>query len=150
MAAAGHNMVYFFDSRSPIAAPGSIPNYVDDDDEDDEFLDLEDEGAISEDSSTALVEWKETITNSRIFGFDQVVTISQSTINRLFRHLWTAAAQSQKHRDHALVEWRYESLFSARFKPATIRLLSNERAIIWIYLEHSEFEVLRDQSPGSQ
>ncbi|TFY68931.1 hypothetical protein EVJ58_g721 [Rhodofomes roseus] len=148
MGAVNLNVIYFSDSRSPIAAPGSIPCYDDVDDEDDEFFDFEDENVINGDSSPVLVEWAETINDCHIFGFDQVVTISQSTINRLFRYLWIAA-QGQKHRDHAIVEWQYEDLFSARFRPATMRLLSNERAIIWLYLEHGDFEVLSDQSPRS-
>jgi len=96
-----------------------------------------------------VIEWREMITRCNMYGFDQVIAISQSTINAFFQSLWSGG-QNQRHNDHALVKWRYEEFFNARFKPMTLRLLSNGRAIVWIHLEHGHLKVLKNRLPWNE
>lgn len=75
-----------------------------------------------------------------MFGYDQVVAISQGSINAQFSALCTNI-QSIFNR------WKYEEFFAAAFKPMSIRLLSNNRAIVWVHLHGGHMKTLRDWVP---
>ncbi|KZT65463.1 hypothetical protein DAEQUDRAFT_524238 [Daedalea quercina L-15889] len=138
------HVIYFFDSRWPIAS-GEIVTVEEEEEEEEET-----EWYITGDNQgPRVVEWREMITRCNMFGFDQVIAISQSTINAFFESLWTDG-QNHRHSDHSLVKWRYEEFFNARFKPMTLRLLSNGRAIVWVHLEHGHLKVLKNRLPWSE
>ncbi|TFY68932.1 hypothetical protein EVJ58_g722 [Rhodofomes roseus] len=141
------NVIYFVDSRWPITSTGSI-TVQDEGFEEEEF---DEEGWImsGESKSTRVVEWREMITRCNMHGFDQVIAISQSSTNAFFESLWTGA-QNHRHSDHALVKWHYDEFFNARFKPLSLRLLSNGRAIVWVHLEHGHLKVLKNRLPWSE
>ncbi|PIL22598.1 hypothetical protein GSI_15287 [Ganoderma sinense ZZ0214-1] len=83
---------------------------------------------------------RETIQRTKMYGFDQVVAISQGSLNAQFTTLCTAA-QSILHR------WNYEEFFSATFRPLSLRLLSNNRAIVWVHLHGGHLKTLKDWVP---
>ncbi|PIL22499.1 hypothetical protein GSI_15188 [Ganoderma sinense ZZ0214-1] len=83
---------------------------------------------------------RQTIQHTKMFGFDQVVAISQGSLNAQFATLCTAA-QSILHR------WHYKEFFSATFRPLSVRLLSNNRAIVWVHLHGGHLKTLKDLAP---
>ncbi|CCM05147.1 uncharacterized protein FIBRA_07356 [Fibroporia radiculosa] len=93
-------------------------------------------------SSNRFISWKSMITRTEMHGFDQVTAVSQSSINSYFRSLWHVAKTSKK--GGMLYAWS-SGPFSATFKPWTVRILSNRRAIIWINLEALKLEPTGDQ-----
>ncbi|CCM01094.1 uncharacterized protein FIBRA_03142 [Fibroporia radiculosa] len=100
------------------------------------------------DHTTKHASWVERVTRCATSGFDHVSAISQSSINALFNTLWTLGSTA-KITDHtsAVAKWKYEKFFSATFKPMTIRLLSNGRAIVWIHVERGHLKTLRNWLP---
>ena len=80
-------------------------------------------------------------------GFDQVTVISQGSINSHFQQLWQASQASD---ESSLSKWSYDQFFKATFKPIQVRLLSNERAIIWITLQEGSLKTLRDWRPSAE
>lgn len=144
------HVIYFFDTRWPIASGGMLTISEEDGDSEEEEID-EAEWQITggDNTGTRVIEWREMITRCNIHGFDQVIAISQSTINAFLQSLWSGG-QNHRHSDHALVKWHYEEFFNARFKPITLRLLSNGRAIVWVHLEHGHLKVLKNRLPWSE
>ena len=139
------DVVYHFDTRWPIAPPptphGERAANIDD-------WDDEKEGGKA--TSQAATSWRNRIKNSVIKGFKRVVVTAQSALNHFFRFLWSGAT-SKKHRDHALVEWRYKNFFEARLLPLTLRLLSGTRAIVWVHLKDGSLNLLgEDHKPSAQ
>ncbi|KZT65461.1 hypothetical protein DAEQUDRAFT_676750 [Daedalea quercina L-15889] len=136
------HVVYFFDSRWPIAP--QTPS-DEEESEDEESSDTEEDPV----RTSIMDKWTEAIKMYLISGFDRVIVVSQSSINAIFGLLW-ARGQAQGHRDREVVEWHYEESFDAHFQPMTVRLLSNERAIIWVHLKHGNFKVLKDEKPVNE
>ncbi|PCH40165.1 hypothetical protein WOLCODRAFT_68457 [Wolfiporia cocos MD-104 SS10] len=95
--------------------------------------------------------WREIVTSSTMFGFDQITAISQTFINTLFNTLYSLAT-SVKSSDytHSLVEWSHQDYFSASFKPITLRLLSNGRAIVWFHIAHGYLKTLKNWLPWDE
>ncbi|KAI0754908.1 hypothetical protein C8Q80DRAFT_1094717 [Daedaleopsis nitida] len=83
---------------------------------------------------------RETVQRTKMFGFDQVTAISQGSINAQFSAL-CANIQSIFYR------WKYEEFFAASFKPMTIRLLSNNRVIVWVHMQGGHLKTLREWVP---
>ncbi|KAM5533454.1 hypothetical protein V8D89_012892 [Ganoderma adspersum] len=83
---------------------------------------------------------RETIQRTKMFGFDQVVAISQDSLNAHFATLYTAA-QSILHR------WNYDEFFSTTFRPLSVRFLSNSRAIVWVHLHSGHLKTLKERAP---
>ncbi|OBZ68799.1 hypothetical protein A0H81_11368 [Grifola frondosa] len=80
------------------------------------------------------------------WGVEEVIALSQNSINAHFDNLW-ANAQSQTSSaftSHILAKWNYEHYFSATFRPLTVRLLSNGKALIWVHLAHGFLKTLKD------
>ncbi|KAI0372239.1 hypothetical protein BV20DRAFT_1015644 [Pilatotrama ljubarskyi] len=80
---------------------------------------------------------RETIQRTKMFGFDQVVAISQGSINAQFTTL-SGIAQSIYH------AWEFDNYFSATFKPFSLHLLSNDRALVWVHLASGNLKILKD------
>ncbi|KAI0776553.1 hypothetical protein BD413DRAFT_610174 [Trametes elegans] len=69
---------------------------------------------------------------TNMFGFDQVVAISPESINAYFATLSERPASSLK-------TWSYREIFNATFKRPSLRLLSDNKAVLWVYLQESSF-----------
>ena len=75
-----------------------------------------------------------------MYGFDQIVAVSQGSINVQFS---TAA--------HAIFRtWEFEQSFNATFKPLALHLLSENRAIIWVHITSGKFKTLKDGLPCAE
>ena len=85
---------------------------------------------------------RETIQHSKMYGFDQVTAISQGSLNSQFSTL-CATMQTLFNR------WSYEEFFGATFKPMSLRLLSNNRAIVWVHIQAGHLTTLRDWEPSN-
>ena len=83
--------------------------------------------------------WKEITTKTDMFGFDQVIAVSQESIEEHFRVLF------RTYKD--LENWSHLNFFNATFGGITVRLLSNERAIIWVDIKDGRFKTLLDWAP---
>jgi hypothetical protein len=64
------------------------------------------------------------------YGFDQMITITEETVNLIYRSLW-ATAKASTHVD-VLYRWSIEKKFSATFEQPRIQLLSGGKALIWV------------------
>ena len=85
-----------------------------------------------------------------MYGFDQIVAVSQASINTHFSALFELARTAKALDCNAsLSKWSYEQYFSATFKPVTIRLLSNGKALVWFHLEEGYLKTLRNWLPWS-
>jgi hypothetical protein len=65
-------------------------------------------------------------------GFEQVITVTEETINLIFKTLWESARKST-HVD-VLYKWSFEKKFTATFDHPRIQLLSGGKALIWVTL----------------
>ncbi|KAF9516569.1 hypothetical protein BS47DRAFT_1390620 [Hydnum rufescens UP504] len=83
--------------------------------------------------------WRDITTKTDMFEFDQIIAVSQESIDEHFRVL----LRTYKN----LETWSYSTFFNATFGGITVRLLSNERAIIWIDVKEGRFKTLRDWVP---
>ena len=99
-------------------------------------------------TTTKVTTWTETIESLELQGFDQIITLSQSAINAYFRTVFTAAQASRT--ETTLATWAYDSFFSASYQPITIRLLSNNKAIVWVHLQEGHLKTLRNWSPWAE
>ncbi|KAI0826877.1 hypothetical protein BC628DRAFT_226366 [Trametes gibbosa] len=80
---------------------------------------------------------RETIQRTKMFGFDQVTAISQGSLNSQF--------SSTSHT--AFHTWTYDSYFSATYKPFSLQLLSNNRALVWVHLANGNLKPLKEWVP---
>ncbi|KAI0356431.1 hypothetical protein OH77DRAFT_1400405 [Trametes cingulata] len=80
---------------------------------------------------------RETIQRTKMFGFDQVVAISQGSLNAQFTALCGLAQNIYR-------AWSFDSYFSATFKPFSLHLLSDNRALVWVHLASGTLKTLRD------
>ncbi|EMD39997.1 hypothetical protein CERSUDRAFT_112242 [Gelatoporia subvermispora B] len=95
--------------------------------------------------SRKVVTWKEIIAKTSMHGFDQVIALSQASIDAHFAGLWASYAGKSGHYAALLAKWQYGEYFSASLKPITVRLLSNNRALISITLESGHSHPLKDR-----
>jgi hypothetical protein len=75
--------------------------------------------------------WSETIEQITLFGFDQVMAISEESINALFKSWWVTARGSE----HCLSGWSHKHWFNVTFRPARVQLISGNRAVIWVTVD---------------
>ncbi|KAI0632190.1 hypothetical protein C8Q77DRAFT_1158854 [Trametes polyzona] len=87
---------------------------------------------------------RETIQHAKMHGFDQVVAISQGSMNAQFAALWASSSAVLFH------TWAYEQFFSATFKALSLQLLSNNKAIVWVSLTNGTLRALRDWAPCTE
>ena len=90
---------------------------------------------------------KELTEKSHTHGFDHITAVSQASINAWFKSLWSVASSSKSTADSLLSRFSYEQYFSSSFQAPTIRLLSNNKAIIWIHLQDGWLKTLKNWAP---
>ena len=85
-------------------------------------------------------------------GFDQITAISQSAINSHFRSSRTRseATSSATTVETLLGQWKLDECFEGTFKPVTVRLRSDGRAIVFIHLKEGFLHALRNWAPSSE
>ncbi|EED84148.1 predicted protein [Postia placenta Mad-698-R] len=123
------HVIYRFDARWLSSAPA-------DDGSEDEDEPAHGEWEAVPKPGTARGGWASTVTQSEMYGFDQITAISQPSVNAHFRALWEV-------RHSVLATWKFEHYFQAEFEPVTIRLLSHERAIVSIRIQHGFLKPLK-------
>ena len=101
--------------------------------------------------SSRTAAWREITQHSEMYGFDQITAISQSAVNSHFR----AASRVTTQRDTRAIasgtllsSWRYEEFFQGTFKPLTVRLRSDGRAIVFIHLQEGFLHALKNWVPS--
>lgn len=104
----------------------------------------EETGVVTRGSSGG---WEDIAEKADMGGFDQIVAISQGGLIAHFLTLWNSARTSK---EASLVKWNYEDYFEATFKPMTLRLLSNGRAIVWVHLQEGFLKTLRNWLPWKE
>ncbi|KAI0367407.1 hypothetical protein BV20DRAFT_1089883 [Pilatotrama ljubarskyi] len=75
---------------------------------------------------------RDELRGTHLGGFDQVIAMSQESLNAYMASLYEKAASILK-------EWRYAGFFRASFKRPRIRLLSDNRAIVFVYIKGGSF-----------
>ena len=142
-----HHVIYHHDQRWSITLANQSEEIV----EDDEVFWEKDEHNTSHHSGRVTT-WKEAITNSNMYGFDQIIALSQTSLNSYFDASFVFAQSAKTPLEHvsALSAWSYEHYFSATFKPITIRLLSEEKAILWFHLEEGHLKMLQNNMPSDE
>ncbi|KAI0963791.1 hypothetical protein AcW1_000768 [Taiwanofungus camphoratus] len=75
----------------------------------------------------------------------QITTIPPDSINKYFKYLY-----SDDNDMYTAARYTYGEFFVAEFKPMTLRLLSNRRAIIWVHLVGGYLKTLKDSKPDSE
>ena len=81
-----------------------------------------------------MVIWTECIQKMSLFGFNQVLVISEQSINKMFYSLWVKASKSCS--GHLCSLYKYNKCqFDATLGPLTIHLLMNGKVVIFINIE---------------
>ncbi|KAI0916987.1 hypothetical protein AcW1_007702 [Taiwanofungus camphoratus] len=140
------HVIYYYDARWTIARPG-IDHDEGSSEEEENLSSWEKEEGTNGAVTTKLARWKRMVTSSNMFGFDQIVAISQASLNAFFNSQWVLSQSARSEHTSVLSKWAYEQYFSATFKPVTLRLLSNGRAIVWINLEAGHMKTLKNWLP---
>ncbi|KAH9941697.1 uncharacterized protein BXZ73DRAFT_22216, partial [Epithele typhae] len=84
---------------------------------------------------------RDSIRHTHMYGFDQVTALSHGSLDAHFASL--------RKRTHGILrKWNHDKFFSARFKPLTVRLLSDNRAIVWVHLKGGILTTLREWVPS--
>ena len=97
-------------------------------------VDSDDEDARHVRDCGSVMIWTERTQKMTLFGFDQVLAISEQSINEMFYSLWVKASKACSGRLRSLYEYR-ESQFDATLGPLTVHLLSNGKAVIFVNIE---------------
>ncbi|EKM54057.1 uncharacterized protein PHACADRAFT_145658 [Phanerochaete carnosa HHB-10118-sp] len=122
----GFHVIYYHDLRWP--KPGDETENVED------FVSPNEaswsatdviEDATGKITKTAI--WRNITQASDMCGFDQITALSETAINHNFHSL--SATQP------LLQRWGYETCFSVNFKPPTVRLRSDGRALVSFHLK---------------
>ncbi|CAL1696314.1 unnamed protein product [Somion occarium] len=90
-----------------------------------------------------VVVWTQRIESMHLFGFDQILALSQVSINSLFFSLHKKAQRWTEGFDECLAHWSLDS-FSADFDAISVRLLSNGKAVIFISINAGELAVRKE------
>jgi hypothetical protein len=72
-------------------------------------------------------------------SFEQVLTITEETVNIVLKTLW-ATAKKSTHVD-VLYKWSVEKRFTATFEQPRVQLLSGGKALVWITLASGSLHV---------
>lgn len=84
---------------------------------------------------------RETSVTSDVGIFDVMSAISQAAVNLHFRLCWETSRTKQTAWSSIVTKWTHSDVFEVEFKPITVRLLSNERALIVIHLDTGRLNV---------
>lgn len=90
---------------------------------------------------------EERITKTQMFGFDYIQAITQSSIVDYFESIWRHAEGSTLEYLGCLTKWSYDQYFESSFGPIRVRLLSNDKAIVWIHLQEGHLHTLKNRQP---
>lgn len=82
----------------------------------------------------SVVVWSQRIEKMSLFGFDQILALSQTSVSSHFFNLHTHGVKT------ALVHWSLDQ-FSAHFNPITVHFLSNGKAVVLINISSGEMPV---------
>ncbi|KAF9822043.1 hypothetical protein IEO21_00037 [Rhodonia placenta] len=131
------SQLIIYDSRWSTSAWTSLEDSLDNDEDVSSWhLDSSDTGAIS----NRLQLWRRTIKESDMGTFDQIIAISQSSLNIHFNKLHASALPRSL--TYPLANWTSDQTFTATFQPINVRLLSEDRAIVWIHLTKGQIKLL--------
>lgn len=83
--------------------------------------------------------WDNFSSTANMGGFDQITALSQYSIQEHFKALRLTSSD--------LAKWSFEGYFDATFGPVTVRLLSDETALVWIHIEDGSVKSLKDWNP---
>ncbi|KAH9933200.1 uncharacterized protein BXZ73DRAFT_101162 [Epithele typhae] len=84
---------------------------------------------------------RDSIRHTHMYGFDQVAALSHGSLDAHFASLRKSA--------HGILrQWTHDKFFDAKFKPLTVRLLSDNRAIVWVHLKGGVLTTLREWVPS--
>ncbi|KAH9933183.1 uncharacterized protein BXZ73DRAFT_77345 [Epithele typhae] len=84
---------------------------------------------------------RDSIRHTHMYGFDQVAALSHGSLDAHFASLRKSA--------HGILrQWTHDKFFDAKFKPLTVRLLSDNRAIVWVHLKGGILTTLREWVPS--
>jgi hypothetical protein len=81
-------------------------------------------------------------------GYEHSSAITQISILTYLKTIWETATK-YKHAE-CLRTWAYEDHFTASFGPLTIRLLSNEKAIVWVSIGEGTYKPLDGWKPSTK
>lgn len=129
---ADYHVIYHFDPRWPqLVFDFGGNSFVLDDPEDAEGEDCRDKPVI----------WREIVKESHTCGYDVVTSVTQASINSLYRTIWQSISSHEgRSTRNILRNWMYQDIVEARFQRITVRLLSHYTAIIWIHLENGSLK----------
>jgi len=93
----------------------------------------DEEVRINRETGSVMI-WTERIQKMSLFGFDQVLAISEQSINQSFYSLWVKASKSCSGRLRSLYEYK-DCQFDATLGPLTVHLLSSGKAVLFVNIE---------------
>lgn len=123
--------------------PDEIDNTESEDGETDDSEEYESDGK----GASKLQGWKIAAEKAEMFGFDEVVVISQTMINSQFQSLWASTALNPNAGEAVLNRWSYQDFFDAAFKPINLRFLSNGKALVWVNLHEGTIKLMKNKAP---
>lgn len=123
----GLHFIYTFDEKLEIKYHGIGES-------DSWTVDSEEEDARQVRERGSVMIWTERIQKISLFGFDQVLAISEQSINEMFHSLWVKASRGRHDRLHSLYKYS-ECQFDATLGALTVHLLTNGKAIVFVHIE---------------
>ncbi|THG96118.1 hypothetical protein EW026_g5654 [Hermanssonia centrifuga] len=143
-----HN-IYHYDIRWPKPTTTSIEwtDYVEEESHE-ESVWIPEDGDIGPGPWTKPAAWQDITDKTDMQGFDQVIAISQGAINAHFQKIFSVAQVNRT--DQTIARWSYEDYFRASFEPLTVRLLSNNKVLIWVRIKEGHVKTLRKWSPWAE
>jgi hypothetical protein len=126
------NVVFELPS-SPDTDDGGEPDEPEQDDDSEDEDDEDDEHKVVDGTETRLrhrILIRQGLSTTSRLEFDTTTAISQAAISWNFHSAWGFARTTKTSWSDILLQWGHLDLFYAEFKPITIRLLSNNAAII--------------------
>lgn len=149
---AQYNIVYQYDVRWP-TMHGLFDQAEHHDEVESVFDDAEWTGTGFEESggrmSSRSMVWRDICQHSDMCGFDQITALSQTAVNGHFRSSWMEEKSSSA-TTGLLSQWEKPDCFKAVFKPLSIRLRSDGRAIIFVNLEEGYLKPLKNGAPSTE
>ena len=135
----GYNLIYEHDRRW--AKVGDEFEHAEEVDANDATWSATD---VIEDASGKITKaaiWRNIIQYSDMCGFDQITALSEASIN----HNFASLARTQT----ILERWKHkeEEYATLAFKPPTVRLRSDGRALMTFHLTHGSVKALKNRKP---
>ena len=103
-------------------------------------------------TASKTVTWSEITHNSDMCGFDQIIALSQAAVNTHYHNIWKQAKASAgtSVAETLLAQWEFQQFFQGSFKPLTVRLRSDSRAIVSVNLQEGFLRPLRNRAPSAE